>query len=227
MTIKQAIFTLLGGRVRIQRGKYNPTSDAVWLAAFAGKGAKTILDVGIGTGGAALCAHNHNPNATITGIDTCQERLDECAANAILNNCDIELINSDIMQWKTNRTFDLVITNPPYFKGTPAAHNAHHNADLTNWTRACLRRVRPMGKICIITDAKTLSEVISALDSVCGDITIMPLFGAKPTAERTLISARLGTRGGTILHQGLSMNDTAVLRNGLTISDALTTLGQK
>ena len=55
MTQKQEIFTLMGGRVRFYRGRYNPTADAVWLAAFgAGRPVKTVLDVGVGTGGAAL-----------------------------------------------------------------------------------------------------------------------------------------------------------------------------
>ena len=56
MSEKQDIFTMLGGQVRFWRGTYNPTSDAAWLAAFAADvPAKTVLDVGVGTGGAILC----------------------------------------------------------------------------------------------------------------------------------------------------------------------------
>ncbi len=54
----------MGGRVRMRRGFYNPTSDAVWLAAMAADTpAKTVLDVGIGTGGAALCLAANRPDA--------------------------------------------------------------------------------------------------------------------------------------------------------------------
>ena len=130
MTAKQDIFTLMGGRVKMHRGFYNPTSDAVWLAAFAPTDAKTVLDVGIGTGGASLCLLANNPNAQITGLDISEQMLNECKSNAELNNANIELINADITTWKSDRTVDLVITNPPYFNGTPAHHNAHHNADL-------------------------------------------------------------------------------------------------
>ena len=227
MSIKQENFTLMGGRVKIRRGFYNPTSDAVWLAAFAPTNIKTALDVGIGSGGVSLCMHANRPDLQITGIDTSKEMLNECAHNAELNNTDIELIETDINTWRTDKTFDLVITNPPYFNGTPAKHNAHHNADLNAWISRCIARVRPMGTFCIITDASTIASVISTMSAKLGDITILPLFGAKDTAERVLISGRLGTRGISVLHRGLPMNYEPILRDGLTIADTLSTLTQK
>lgn len=224
MSTKQEIFTLLDGRVKFYRSNYNPTSDAVWLAAFAPTNAKSILDVGIGTGGVSLCLHAHNPAANITGIDTSPEMLTACAQNAKLNNTDINLIQSNITTWRTSETFDLVITNPPYFNGTPAHHNAHHNADLPKWISRCIARVRPMGTFCIISDAATTATVISEMTKKLGDIRILPLFGAKHIAERVLISGRLGTRGISILHHGISMNSPEILRDGLTIDDFLSRL---
>ena len=224
MSQKQAIFGLMGNRVHIMRGRYNPTSDAVWLAAFAPNNAKTVLEVGVGTGGALLCLMYHNPDVTATAIDVSDEMLAECRQNLALNNKTAELISADIYKWRTDRTFDTVISNPPYFTGTPAAHNAHHNADIYKWTRQCIKRVRPRGTFCTIVDAATLHHVIAAMTPTCGDITIMPLFGAKQTAERVLIRGRVGLRGGVTLHRGLSMNNERVLRDGLTITDVLATL---
>ncbi len=225
MAQKQEIFTLMGGRVQIHRGRYNPTSDAVWLAAFAADcPAHTVLDVGVGTGGVILCLMAHHPDISATAIDVCNDMLTESAQNAEQNNRKIELINTDIMTWRTPRTFDMVVSNPPYFKGTPATHNAHHNADLCGWTKKCVARVRPRGYFCTIIDASAVSDVISAMTPHCGDIHIMPLFGRKNTAERVLIRGRVGVRGGATLHKGLSMNTDAVLRDGLTIGDALARL---
>ena len=115
MSEKQANFTLLNGRVKMTRGFYNPTSDAVWLAAYAPKNVKTALDAGIGTGGVALCLLAHNPQIKITGIDINNEMLDGCRTNMALNNANITLVNDDILTWTTSERFDLVITNPPYF----------------------------------------------------------------------------------------------------------------
>lgn len=217
----------MGGRIKMRRGHYNPTSDAVWLAAFAPGGVKTVLDVGVGSGGVSLCLLANNPDAKITGIDTSDEMLSACRGNLDLNGTDAELINADINTWRTTRTFDLVITNPPYFNGTPARHNAHHNADLSTWVARCIARVRPMGTFCIITDAATTGLVVSEMAKKLGDITILPLFGARDTAERVLVSGRLGSRGVSVLHRGLSMNCEPVLRDGLTIADILSKLTLK
>ena len=225
MTQKQEIFTLMGGRVRFNRGRYNPTCDAVWLAAAAAPYANgTVLDVGVGTGGVALCLMSNARDARVTGVDTSPQMLDECAQNMALNGRDIELINADILSWRTARTFDLVVSNPPYFKGTPAAHNAHHNTDLAQWTRKCVARTRPHGTFITIVDAGVAATVIAAMTPTCGGIQIIPLFGAKNTAERVLISGRVGVHSPTVLHRGFAMNTDAILRDGLTIADVLSTL---
>ncbi len=225
MVQKQEIFTLMGGRVKMSHGKYNPTSDAVWLAAFAPKNKHTVLDVGIGTGGVGLCVIANDEKIHLTGIDYSNDMLKECAKNAELNHREIELINADILNWRTDKTFDVVITNPPYFRGTPAKHNAHHNADLTAWVKKCIARVKPRGYFCIIASADRTADIIAQMQQHCGDITILPLFGAKNTAERVLLRARVGTKGGTIMYKGLPMNYEPILRDGLTIDGALATLG--
>lgn len=221
---KQDIFTLLDGKIKLYQSNYNPTCDAVWLAAMPIGAPKTILDVGVGSGGAALCAQHHFPDAHITGLDISPEMLDTCTKNAKLNNFDFELLNQDILKWSTPRTFDLVISNPPYFHGTPTKNNprAHHNADLGAWTKKCIARVKPRGYFCTIVDAGRVADVIAVMQKTMGDITILPLFGAKKIAERVLIRGRAGTRGASVIHFGLPMNYEPVLRNGLTIGKILT-----
>jgi hypothetical protein len=83
-----------------------------------------------------------------------------------------------------------------------------------------------MGTFCIITDAATTARAISEMSKKLGDINILPLFGAKNTAERVLISGRLGTRGISVLHRGISMNCDMILRDGLTIADTLSRIHQ-
>ena len=227
MSEKQAIFTLLNGRVKMTRGMYNPTSDAVWLAAYAPKRPKNVLDVGIGTGGVSLCLLAHFPNTNITGIDISNEMLTECKKNAELNDANINLLTQDILNWSTTDRFDLVITNPPYFNGTPAKHNAHHNINMTDWIKHCCARVASNGHVCIIADALCVAEIIAALHSKhFGDIQILPLFGARNSAERVLIRAKHGSKTGTTIYSGLSMNNDSILRDGLTVDVLLSTLKQ-
>jgi tRNA1(Val) A37 N6-methylase TrmN6 len=226
MSEKQENFTLLNGKVIIERSFYNPTSDAVWLAAYAPTNAKDVLDVGVGTGGASLCLLKHNPNANITGLDISDKMLDECAKNFALNKKNVRLLKQDIFEWNTTECFDLVITNPPYFNGTPTKkHKAHHNVNIKLWTKRCCARVRPNGYFCIIIDALRMEKVIPLLeDKHFGHIDILPLFGSKNTAERVLIRAKLGCKTGTRIFKGLSMNNDSILRDGLTIDTLLATL---
>ncbi len=225
MTEKQGNFTLLNGRVKMARSFYNPTSDAVWLAAYAPNNLKTVLDVGVGTGGVSLCLLSHFPKVNVTGLDVSNEMLEACKTNISLNKANINLMNQDIFTWSTTERFDLVITNPPYFNGTPAQHNAHHNSDITKWTKFCCARVKPNGYICMISDTLCVSKIISVLDEKhFGNIQIFPLFGTKNSAERVLIRAKQGTKGGTTIFKGSSMNNDLILRDGLTIDTLLATL---
>lgn len=225
MAEKQEIFTLLNGRVKMHHCFYNSTSDAVWLASYAPDGIKTALDVGIGTGAVSLCLLQHFPEIQITGIDVSNEMLENCAINIKLNNASIKLLNQDINTWSTTERFDLVITNPPYFNGQPARHNAHHNADLTNWIKHCCARVNPNKYICIIIDSLCTDKTMAILkEKHFGNIQIFPLFGAKNSAERVLIRAKQGAKTGSTIFCGTSMNNNMILRDGLTIDALLSTL---
>ncbi len=220
----QEIFTLLDGAVKMYRSAYNPTSDAVWLAAMPTIKPATILDVGVGSGGVSMCLHRHFPNAQITGIDISDEMLGVCGRNAQLNRFQMELFNQDITVWSTPRTFDLVVTNPPYFKGTESKNkpkNAHHNVDLCTWIRRSIARVRPSGQFCTIVDAGRMGDVLSVMSKSFGAITLIPLFGSKAIAERVLISGRACSAGPSVIHVGFPMNHAPILRDGLTIRNIL------
>lgn len=229
MSEKQEHFTLLGGRVICKRGIYNPTSDAVWLAAYAPKNVKTVLDIGIGTGGISLCLLTHNPDAEITGIDISPEMLELCQQNFDLNNKKIKLEQQDILQWRTPATFDLVITNPPYFSGTPTKkHAAHHNVDIEKWIQHSMACVKPGGYFCTIVDALLVSKIAFLLERKrFGNIQIFPLFGAKKSAERVLIRAKQGIKTGSTIFCGSDMKNVEILRAGLTVDDLLATLGKQ
>ena len=222
MSEKQENFTLLDGRIIMAPSLYNPTSDAVWLAALAPTSAKTVLDVGVGSGGVSLCLLHHNPDAKIIGIDISEDMINACRKNFELNEKEINLVTADILHWSTPEAFDLVITNPPYFCGTPAKHGAHHNVDISQWIKRCVARAKPNGHFCTIIDTPLLGKTLSILnDKHLGDIKIFPLFGAKNTAERVLISARKCVQTGTTLYSGLPMNNESILRSGMTINELL------
>lgn len=216
MNTRQEFFTLLNGKVKFRKSFYNPTCDSIWLASSIRGKIKTVLDVGAGTGAVSLFLLSYDKNLNITCLEKDSKNIDECVYNANLNNCNLNIINDDIFEYKTDKTYDLVITNPPYFKGTVAKHNMHHNVDIYEWIRICAKKVKPMGYLNTIVSQDNLQDVFKALNNF-GDICVIPLFSSKTTAERVIISARLNVKTGTSIYNALSINDKKILSGDLTI----------
>jgi len=185
------------GRVKMVDYGYRTTADAVWLADQVSpqKGTETVLDVGIGAGGVSLCLLERFQNLVVTGIDTSDEMLSNAWVNALANGRDIALEMGDIFNWKTDAQFDIVVTNPPYFSGTPREDAAHHNADIYEWTRACIRRLTPRGMFYTIVAPVVFDQVVAAAyDAKLGAITMRPIATKTDNIERIIISGRLGVK---------------------------------
>lgn len=201
MAKRQGIFTINDGRTKfVDNGGYKVTNDAVWLANMVtAKKGGSVLDVGCGTGGVALCILENNKELKVTGIDISERMISDAKQNAEQNGRNIELIKADIFSWKTSRQFDFVVTNPPYFSGTPRSDNAHHNVDMYKWTMACVKRLRARGVFYCIISPENLDKVIAALvTSKCGDIKVRPI-ATVHGIERIVISGRLGVKTGATM----------------------------
>lgn len=94
-------------------------TDAMLLGAFADVKGKTIgLDVGAGTGVLSLMCAQRNPNLSITAVE-----LDELASNESRTNFEcssfsgqLEAIHTDFLEFETEKNFDIIISNPPYYQ---------------------------------------------------------------------------------------------------------------
>ncbi|MAC95670.1 MAG: tRNA (adenine-N(6)-)-methyltransferase [Flavobacteriales bacterium] len=94
-------------------------TDGVLLGAWTKVGsAKTILDVGCGTGLLSLMLAQKS-NARITAVEIDQNAFEEAKLNISISpwSNQIELIYTDFEQFDTKSKFDLIICNPPFFKG--------------------------------------------------------------------------------------------------------------
>lgn len=72
-----------------------------------------VLDVGTGTGALALAIKAAYPQAEVWASDLSPKALELAKENAILNNLDIQFVQSDLLQ-NISGSFDLIISNPPY-----------------------------------------------------------------------------------------------------------------
>ena len=76
-----------------------------------------ILDIGTGSGCIAISLKKNLPGFSIAAIDISTEALQTATSNARLNDVDIEFINADILNPKSEIEIpksEIIISNPPY-----------------------------------------------------------------------------------------------------------------
>jgi len=91
-------------------------TDGVLLGAWAEGGSK-ILDVGTGTGLVALMMAQRFPDASVVGIDICDEAVEEAVCNVQQSPfCDrVSIKKKDFKTIECGEKYDAVVCNPPYF----------------------------------------------------------------------------------------------------------------
>ena len=231
---------LLGGRVRLlqpQNG-YRAAIDPVLLAAAVpAKTGHRILELGAGTGAAALCL-----NARIMGISGAllerdADMLALLEANVIENAAPLAVVAGAVgdAEWPLGvQEYDHVFCNPPYYgddyDASPhATRNAAHaeNTPLAAWVGAARRALKPNGMLTCILPPARMAEWLAALDAF-GAIEIIPIAPKEGTdAKRVIIRAIIGRKTPLVLHapfvlhkaDGIYSDEAeAVLRNGAPLA---------
>jgi release factor glutamine methyltransferase len=76
--------------------------------------ARTILDVGVGSGCVAVALARSIPTSRVFGVDSSPEALDVAAGNAARNGVSLQLFDGSMFEPVTEMRFDLIVSNPPY-----------------------------------------------------------------------------------------------------------------
>ena len=237
--------TLLGGRVRLRQpvAGYRVASDPIFLAAaIAAVPGDRALDVGSGTGAAAICLAMRVPDCRVTGIERERDLVRLANDNVALNGLAgrVSVMVGDLLKPPPRLepgVFDHVLANPPHLVAgavtpppdpTRAAAYVEGAADLRAWLRFAFTMARPNGTITLIHRADRLDAILAELTGRAGEIVIFPLWpGAGKPAKRVIIRARKGvatpTRlaAGLVLHQAdgrLTAEAEVVLRDGAGLS---------
>ncbi|WP_312421996.1 methyltransferase [Epilithonimonas sp.] len=94
-------------------------TDAVLLGILSSvRQAREILEVGTGTGIVALMLAQRNSEANILGIDINPEAV-QISQNNFYNSPFADRVQSqhqDFKNFETEKRFDLIVSNPPYFE---------------------------------------------------------------------------------------------------------------
>ena len=210
----------LGGKLQLWqpvRG-YRSGADAVLLAAAcpARAGAR-VLELGCGAGVAILCLAARVPGIHATGLEVQPTYAALARRNAAENALALEVVEGDIAAPPAGlraRSFDAIITNPPWFRRTilppdPGRGLARHERlSLGAWLDAGLRRLRPEGSLTVIQRAERLAEILAVLDGRAGAIRVLPIAArAGREAGRVIVTATKGARGPLRLLAPLVMHE--------------------
>lgn len=75
-----------------------------------------VLDLCTGSGAIAISIAHYCKNSTVTATDISQKALEVARKNANSNNVNIEFIESNLFDKLTERSFDIILSNPPYIE---------------------------------------------------------------------------------------------------------------
>ena len=90
------------------------TEELVRLMLKEDLDGKEILDIGTGSGCIAVSLAKNLSNAKVSALDISKDALEVAKENAILHNVSVEFINADIFEYKSDKKYDIIVSNPPY-----------------------------------------------------------------------------------------------------------------
>ncbi|HTH98217.1 MAG TPA: methyltransferase [Stellaceae bacterium] len=229
---------LLDGRVLLRQPAdgFRAAIDPVMLAsAVAAEPGQSVLDIGTGSGAAALCLAWRLGQVRVTGLEIQRDLVRLASENAALNGFEgrVQAMLGDVRAPPLRLapgSFDHVMTNPPYLEAGTATLPADaaratavgEGAELRVWLRFALAMLRDRGSLTIVHRADRLDAILAALLGQAGDIVVFPLWpGTGKAAKRMLVRARKGVAtplrlaAGLVLHEGdgrFTVEADAVLR---------------
>jgi tRNA1(Val) A37 N6-methylase TrmN6 len=216
---------LLGGRVILRQpvDGFRAAIDPVLLAASVpAASGQTVLELGTGTGAAALCLARRVEGVRVAGLDQQRDLVRLAGENARLNGLErqADFMVGDLLQPPARLMpggFDHVMANPPYLEaGTAtlppdrarALAVGEGAADLAAWIRFALAMVRVRGSITLIHRADRLDALLASLVGKAGEIVVFPLWpGVGKPAKRVLVRARRGIETPLKLSSGLVLHE--------------------
>ncbi len=142
-------------------------TDGVLLGAWVeAEKPKKILDVGTGSGLIALMLVQRFPEAQITGIELDEPSTRQAHENAASSpfSDQVKILNGDFLTYTFIEKFDLIVSNPPFFKGNTSTGKSERD-------RARHEEYLPHGKF--------LEKVISVLSAVGKLAVVLPKEEAK------------------------------------------------
>jgi len=208
-------------------GGFRAAIDPILLAAAVPVGAgEKVLDVGAGTGAAALALAARVAGVRITGLEAQSDLVALARRGAEESGLSnrVSFLEGDLLSPPDSLkpgAFDHVMANPPYLAaghGNPSSDEAKRAATvegdalLDDWLEFLSVMVGDGGTITVVHRFDRADEVAQGLRKRAGDVVIFPLWQKQKNgdAKRVIVQARKGgpkggkgdqkTAAGLVLH---------------------------
>ena len=149
------------------------TADSLVLAHFAPKGREHLCDLGCGSGILPLLLLWEQSGMTALGVDVRPRAIREAEENARQNGME-KRFRGVCADWRNvpgSESFDLIVSNPPYFRRgeggvSPDPERAlmrTESATVFELCRAAAEHLAEEGSFCFVHRTERLAEITEAL----------------------------------------------------------------
>ena len=156
-------FTFKQFTIRHDRCAMKVGTDGVLLGAWTDVSHSCrLLDIGTGTGLIALMLAQRCPKASITAIDIDAEAVEQARENVLLSPWSdrVEVALQDICKYLTDKHFDTIVSNPPYFIDSLKCPNDQRNTARHTDTLDAERLLESVARL--LTDDGRFSIILPA-----------------------------------------------------------------
>ena len=212
-----------GPRFKQTEQSFRLSTDSVLLAHFAGgKRAKRCLDLGSGAGVLGVLLGWNEPGLEIIGVELQEAFASLSRENLAVNGLDnVSILTADLRDHRQlfpAESFDLVVSNPPYFaensgysapKDHRAAAREEKNCTLSDVCAAARYALRWGGAFCIVHRPERLSELFCAMTGAGIEPKRLRMvqYSAAKAPNLVLVEGKRGAKPGLIIAPPLILTD--------------------
>lgn len=152
---------------------YRYNSDSLFLYQFLSKSSckGEILDVGAGCGVLGLLVKRDFPKCSVSLLDFQGQNVELCRKNAEINRLDVEVHESEFLEFVSGKKYDFIISNPPFYKEnikkTTNIHLAksryNNNLPFDSFAKKSYNLLKDKGYLCFCYDASQVVSVFCVL----------------------------------------------------------------